>query len=144
MGYILIVKRNRDYIMTLRKITQAKFTEILRLHKSWLRNDPLGIKADLRYFDLRGANLRGANLQAVNFLCSDLQDVDFWWANLRSADLQDTNLQYASLQDTDLRGAQFDQMIPHNCSIMSSKWLRSDIPWWLGHPDQSEIILCDE
>jgi hypothetical protein len=35
-------------------------------------------------------------------------------------------------------------MIPHNCWIQGSKWRRSDLPWWLGQPQQDQIILCDE
>jgi hypothetical protein len=27
---------------------------------------------------------------------------------------------------------------------MDSKWLHSDLPWWLGHPQQGQIILCEE
>ena len=54
------------------------------------------------------------------------------------------DLQRADLRGANLRGAKFDQMIPRSCWISSSRWLRSDIPWWVGHPQQNDIVLCDE
>jgi uncharacterized protein YjbI with pentapeptide repeats len=65
-------------------------------------------------------------------------------ANFQKVNLEGNNLENFDLRGADLRGAQFDQMIPHNCSIVGSKWLRSDIPWWVGHPQQNEIVLCEE
>jgi hypothetical protein len=37
-----------------------------------------------------------------------------------------------------------NQSISFLCCIEGSKWLRSDIPWWLGHDEQHSIILCDD
>jgi hypothetical protein len=46
-------------------MTPEQLTEILRLHKAWLNDEPNGVRANLRganlgWADLRGADLRGA------------------------------------------------------------------------------------
>ena len=63
---------------------------ILDKHHKWLKNEPGGVRANLRCADLRDANLSSANL-----CCADLRD-----ANLRCADLSG-----ADLRDADLSGA---------------------------------------
>ena len=59
------------------KFTEAKLKNVLEKHALWLRNDPNGIRADLRRADLRGADLRRA----------DLCEADLREADLRGADL---------------------------------------------------------
>jgi uncharacterized protein YjbI with pentapeptide repeats len=130
--------------MMLRKISRKELQEILRLHSLWLNDDPDGLIADLRGanlsgVDLQDADLRGANLSGANLLGADLRDAD-----LRDADLCRADLLGADLRDADLRGAKLNQSIPGSCWIESSKWFRSDIPWWIGHRQQGEIILCDD
>ncbi len=120
--------------MTLRKIDQEELNETLRLHKLWLMDDILGLKANLRSCNLQNFDFRGVSLQYA-----DLKNAD-----LRGADLQGVVLDSVALDGADLRGAQFSQMIPHNCWIQGSKWLLSDLPWWLGHPQQDQVILCEE
>jgi uncharacterized protein YjbI with pentapeptide repeats len=140
--------------MLLRKIDQDEFNVILRLHEFWLMGKKSGKMAILRYVDLRGVSLRGAelhdailqgvNLSNVNLRYSNLSGAGLQDANLQGADLQDANLQTSNFQGADFRGAQFNQPIPHSCWIKGTKWLLADIPWWLGHPDQEEIVLCEE
>jgi uncharacterized protein YjbI with pentapeptide repeats len=160
--------------MAHRKIYQNEVKEILRHHSMWLMDDILGLKANLRSYNLqnfdfrgvslqyadlknadlrgadlagailRGVDLRGAKLQGANFQGADLNDAVLGEADLCKADLRGTNLQGVYLMHTNLRCAQFDQMIPHNCWIWKSKWLLSDLPWWLGHPQQDRIILCED
>lgn len=137
--------------MARRKISQAEFDEILRLHSLWLNGNPSGKRAtfqftDLRNVDLQGTDLRHADLQRTDLRRANLQGVnlqgaDFRDAHLRAADFQNADLRGANLSWTDLRGALFNQAIPRVCWIESSVWLRSDIPWWLGHPQQSDVIL---
>jgi uncharacterized protein YjbI with pentapeptide repeats len=150
--------------MALRKIYLNELNGVLRLHQLWLNGSKGGVRADLRgtdlqYADLRGVNLRGANLQDANLQETDLQDANLQETDLRGANLQgaglhradlqganlqDVDLQWVDFQGTDLRSTQFDQSIPHDCDIRDSKWLHSDLPWWLGHPDQDQIVLCDK
>jgi len=160
--------------MTQRKISQDELDKILRLHERWLMGADSGKRAILQDTDLQGANLQdanlqyaylrgvnlqgvnlcGANLQGVNLRRASLQGANLCGANLKNANFCDADLQNVNLQDfdlsrtefesADLRGAQFNQTIPHNCWITKSKWLRSDLPWWLGHPDQEKIVLCEE
>lgn len=156
--------------MVLRKISPNELTEILRLHKLWLRrNHSFGKRAnlrsvDLQHLDLEAVDLQHADLEDSNLQYADLRDARLLKANLRNADLHEANLRKANLYGVDLSGAdlqgtslegatlsgadfrnsKLDQPIPRSCCIRDSKWLSSDIPWWLGHPEQSEIVLCDE
>lgn len=93
------------------KISSQVLKEVLRLHTVWLNDIDKGQRADLRGFDLRGV---------------DLSNTD-----LRGADLQNANLCRA-LCDAGVQKAKW---------LMGSKWHQSDIPWWLGHEDQQEIII---
>lgn len=80
---------------------QEKLTTILDEHKKWLTScGQKGIKADLRYADLRCAELQGADLR-----CADLRDANLYGANLRDADLQYADLRGADLRYANLRGA---------------------------------------
>jgi uncharacterized protein YjbI with pentapeptide repeats len=100
--------------------------------------------ADLSFASLNGAGAHRANFSGANIQYCSLRDVDLRYANLSGANLQDANIQKVNFQGTDFRGANLNQSIPDSCWIESSKWLRSDVPWWLGHRHQNEIILCDQ
>ena len=139
-------------IMALQKVNQEEFDKIVRLHEKWIiENSQVSLgrratfqKADLRdihfyytclrYSEFRDCDLRGADLSHFDFRRSDLRGTD-----LRGADLSCVNF-----TDVDLRGTKFDRYIPHYCIIRGTKWLSSDIPWWLGHPQQDQIILYKE
>ena len=45
-------------------------SKIINLHVKWLKNEPDGERADLRYANLRGADLRGADLSNADGLLS--------------------------------------------------------------------------
>ena len=53
-------------------MTKEKLSEILSLHAKWLRDEPGGIRANLRDADLSGANLIGANLRDADLIGADL------------------------------------------------------------------------
>ena len=62
----------------MKTITQEELTEILRLHKLWLKGDNKGIRADLSYANLSYANLSdailsGAILSGANLSGADLR-----------------------------------------------------------------------
>jgi hypothetical protein len=80
------------------KMTQAELTEVLWLHKLYLKRDANGLKANLQGADLRKADLRGEDLRYANLKGADL----------REAALQNANLQNADLEGADLRGADLD------------------------------------
>lgn len=89
--------------------------KVLADHEAWIRNEPGGIRANLRWAelsltnlyranlsgaDLRGANLRWALLSRANLKGADLRGADLIRANLSGADLCQADLRWA-----DLRGA---------------------------------------
>ncbi|MBF2676739.1 pentapeptide repeat-containing protein [Listeria welshimeri] len=93
---------------------QEELDIILDNHGKWLRNEG-GVRADLRYTELKNTNLRyaslsgadlsNANLSNVNLNNANLSYADLSGANLRHADLRGANLANANLRHADLRGA---------------------------------------
>ena len=73
---------------------------VLEKHGKWLRYQPGGELADLRYADLHSADLSSANLRSANLRSADLSSADLSYANLSYADLR-----YADLRDADLHSA---------------------------------------
>ena len=88
-------------------VTEAELKIVLEKHALWLRNDPNGIRANLR-----GANLRGANLYGA-----DLYGADLSGANLSGADLRRANLCGANLCGADLCGANLRRAKNINCLL---------------------------
>ena len=83
---------------------------ILDKHHKWLKNEPGGVRANLRCADLRDANLRcadlsGADLRDANLSSANLRDANLSGANLSSADLRDANLSSANLSSANLSDA---------------------------------------
>jgi hypothetical protein len=72
--------------------------KILKLHKKWLKDEPGGERADLRWADLRWADLSEAVLRGA----------DLRWAVLRWADLRGADLRGADLSEAVLRGAKVE------------------------------------
>ena len=70
--------------------------KILDLHGKWLRNEPGGVRANLRNADLRYADLRNADLRYADLRNADLRNADLRYADLRYADLR-----YADLSNAD-------------------------------------------
>ena len=79
-------------------------TNILAMHKSWLRGENEGIRADLSEADLSGADLSGADLSG---------------AYLREANLSEADLSGADLSGAYLRGAEG--------ILDSSEWLSKNL-----------------
>ena len=75
----------------------TELAAILAAHAAWLRYEPDGKRADLRWANLRGANLREADLR-----WADLRGADLRWADLRRADLGRADLRWADLGEADL------------------------------------------
>ena len=68
-------------------MNKNELTNILELHKKWLKCDMDGKRADLYDVDLNDADLRGANLRGANLSYADLRGTDLSGANLSGADL---------------------------------------------------------
>ncbi|MBF2342560.1 pentapeptide repeat-containing protein [Listeria welshimeri] len=93
---------------------QEELDIILDNHGKWFRNEG-GVRADLRYTELKNTNLRyaslsgadlsNANLSNVNLNNANLSYADLSGANLRHADLKGANLANANLRHTDLSSA---------------------------------------
>ena len=88
-----------------KEMTQCDLNTIIQLHEKWLRGEPGGKKANLRYADLSYADLRGANL--------------------RYADLSYANVDFSSwpLWCGSLKGVKVDariarQLAYHLCSVV--------------------------
>ena len=87
------------------KFTEAKLKVVLKKHALWLRNNPNGIRADLRDADLGGADLRGADLRGADLCEANLREASLGGVNLRGANLRGANLHGADLHGADLGGA---------------------------------------
>ena len=85
-----------------------KLQEILDKHTKWLNNEAGGVRANLRYADLRDADLWRASLQNSDLEGANLQGANLWGTNLQSANLWGTNLQSANLRCANLRGARLN------------------------------------
>ena len=85
-------------------MTTQEIAEVVKQHKLW-HNHHGGLRAHLRYADLRGADLSGAYLPAADLCGADLSGAYLPAANLCGADLRETCLQHAYLQYADLRSA---------------------------------------
>ena len=75
---------------------------ILENHKKWLNNEIDGIKANLRWANLRGADLSEANLRGADLREADLRGANLRWANLREADLRNIKLNHNTVGITNL------------------------------------------
>ena len=73
---------------------------ILEKHAAWLRDDPIGERANLSGADLSGAHLSGADLSGA-----DLSGAHLSGAHLTGADLSGADLRGANLSRANLRGA---------------------------------------
>ncbi|TXH57494.1 MAG: pentapeptide repeat-containing protein [Desulfurellales bacterium] len=71
-------------------MTPAELKTVLDAHALWLRGDPAGKRANLRYTNLSDANLSDANLSDAN-----LSDANLTYANLSEANLRHANLRHA-------------------------------------------------
>jgi len=78
---------------------------ILEKHAAWLRDDPIGERANLRGADLSGANLSGANLSGADLSRANLSEAYLRGAYLRGANLSGAHLEGANLRGANLRGA---------------------------------------
>ena len=84
---------------------KLKLKVVLEKHALWLRNDPNGIRANLRDADLYRADLYGANLYGADLRGADLRGADLYGANLYGADLYGADLRGADLRGANLYGA---------------------------------------
>lgn len=87
---------------------------ILDKHHKWLKNEPEGARANLRYVNLSRADLSCVNLSRADLFGADLSyanlnDADLSYANLNNADLSYANLNRADLSCADLSCADLNR-----------------------------------
>jgi len=59
----------------MKKFTEEELKEILENHKLWLKNEKVGVRADLSGADLSWAKLSGANLSGADLTGADLFEI---------------------------------------------------------------------
>lgn len=97
-----------------RPMLEASIDYEIRAHKKWLNSGmKIGIPGDFSYmipctFDFKNFDLRSANFKEAN-----LYGIDF-------------------------RGAKLDSSILECSTLEGTKWLTTDIPWFIAHPGYSE------
>ena len=70
-------------------MTKKEIDDMLNLHGLWLRNQPNGVRANLRGSNLRDSDLSGSDLSGSNLSGSDLRDSDLRGSNLSGSNLRD-------------------------------------------------------
>lgn len=86
-------------------MTPEQINNTLEKHILWLKNDPVGEKADFSHKDLRRVNLIFSDLKFADFIGANLREADLSRAYLEGTDLREADLSSAYLAGTDLRGA---------------------------------------
>ncbi|SDT52119.1 pentapeptide repeat-containing protein [Pseudomonas prosekii] len=109
--------------------TSEQLAEILGKHRSWLRGEEGGERANLSGADLSGTYLRGANLSGADLRGTYLRGADLSGTYLRGANLSGADLSGTYLSDANLSGA--------DLSDLSSIWGAS------GNCCEVKAIQCD-
>lgn len=105
-------------------IHEKELKQILEQHELWLNTGGIkGKRANLTHADLEGTNLRNADLHG---------------ANLQGANLEGANLCWVNFGTANLRGAKFDCSILECDTLAYTKWLSTDIPWFIQHPNYAK------
>ena len=112
----------------MKKYTELELKDILEKHFLWLKGDPNGERADLRWADLYGADLRRANLCRADLTGANLSKADLSGAILKKADFSGANLGKADLSGANLSGS----------NLCGADLREADLRW----ADLSVSILC--
>lgn len=137
-------------------MNQKELDNIINQHLLWLKGDSDGVRADLRFKDLRGLNLKGkclvqANLGSVDMTGMDLERTDFDYANLYRAKMNDTCLNgtkfnFANMENCDLRDASMKRSELRGCNLRHANLNRvnlkgSDIRHVVGNNSEIKTLL---
>lgn len=118
-------------------ITEDKLKEILELHKKWLKRLPDGVRADLRFADLRYANLKGADLR-----CADLRYVNFEGAILVEAYLNYANLSFSDLSYANLTNANLNRTNLSGTSLIYTNLSGANLSYAINIPFIPQCDIC--
>jgi uncharacterized protein YjbI with pentapeptide repeats len=99
----------------------------LKLHAAWLRDEPGGVRADLRGADLTEVNLPGADLREAELRGADLSRADLSRANLSGADLSWADLSRANLSGADLSGADLSEAVLYGANLAGVNLSRANL-----------------
>ena len=112
---------------------------ILDFHAKWLKKEPGGKRANLRWADLSEADLSGAILSGANLRVADLS-----WAILSGADLSGADLSWAILSGADLSGADLSGADLRGADLRGADLRRADLRGAdLSEADLSEADLSE-
>lgn len=105
---------------------------ILDKHHKWLKNEPEGARANLRYVNLSRADLSCVNLSRADLFGADLSyanlnDADLSYANLNNADLSYANLNRADLNRANLSRAHLSCANLNYTSLICANMNRTDL-----------------
>lgn len=126
------------------KMNRKELLQALEEHDRWLDSGgKRGKKAEFNDVDFRGLNIRWQGLDSIDFKRANLNKANLKYmhagaCDFRGADFREANLTGANIHYCDLRGAKFDIGILVCESLEGTKWLSTDIPWYLQHPDYAE------
>jgi uncharacterized protein YjbI with pentapeptide repeats len=96
------------------------------------------------YLKCLGTCFNYCDISCSNLENSVIENTRFFKSSLFESNFSKANLEHVGFVCSDLCKVQFDQKIPDTCDLDCSKWFQSDLPWWLGHPQQDRIILYEE
>jgi hypothetical protein len=119
----------------MKKISQEKLNEKLRLHELWLNAKVDGVRLDLRDFDLRGSDLNKSDLRFSDLSYSDLKFSDLSNSNLRGSNLKGSDLRGSNLSNSNLRFSDLS-----NSGLRGSDLRDSDLSNSIGNGKQIKSL----
>ena len=111
----------------MKKLTQERLDEVIRLHGLWLERSPEGVKANLCHKDLGGLDFRGANLERASLYKANLRGANLRGANLYKANLKWTVLKWTILEEANLYKASLVGANLGRASLIEANLERTDI-----------------
>ncbi len=128
-------------------LNMTDLKEVLAAHGKWLRKEPGGARADLRWEDLTGQDLSGSDLRVADIKYAELRRANLSSSILRGASLIGADLRSAAMRNSDLRrahmygalldGADLTSAVGNGREVKSIHIGRYDVVWtakfvWIG------------
>ena len=107
--------------------TTLDLQSILSSHVQYLVGKANGIKADLRWADLREADLSKADLREADLRQADLSKANLRGANFTEADLSKANLRGANFTEADLREADLREADLRSVNLRGADLSKADL-----------------
>lgn len=109
-----------------------KITEMLRLHKLWLRGDPEGVRAvffckEFIECDIRGADLTKSVFYGCNFYKSNLSGSNFSYSDLGYNNFSKTDFSESDLSNSSIRCNDFSKSNLSRSDIYGTDFSKNDL-----------------